>query len=171
MWSTARVSPKLLQRSRNSIRGETEGWEVGHSECTISQHFRILHFRCNRIIAPVQAPWLVAAVGATACGVCGLTIADLGSAAILGEVWVRRVLVWANSEALRLKAFLVAENLWRCSVGTRSAGRQFWICEHVQHGDIRHMVLQQVGQVSTPALPVPNDGWLVRSARVQFLSH
>jgi hypothetical protein len=52
---------------------------------------------------------------------------------------VLRVLVWANSEALRPRAFLVAENLCpRQQLGMlqrrnpqpclRNAGREFWIC-------------------------------------------
>jgi hypothetical protein len=65
MWLTARVSPKLLQRSRNSTSGETAGWDVWPSERTIGQHFQAHIFSTQPIMALVQASWLVAAVSAS----------------------------------------------------------------------------------------------------------
>src|ERR1700730_5682527 len=51
MWSTASVSPKLLQRSRSSNSGE----EGEHSERTISRHFPgAEHVRLRAIIALVS---------------------------------------------------------------------------------------------------------------------
>ena len=76
MWSTARVSPKLLQRSRNSISGEAEGWEVGHSECTISQQFRVT-FSMQRYYC--ACPGALASGGSWRRCVWGLRVDNRGS--------------------------------------------------------------------------------------------